>query len=454
MGQMAWQGLPWLIGLTLPVLVGRIRRRGDLAALTAILSVFCLSAHVVADPSADRFGIVALIGGLLVLNVGLWFAPAQVERMVLGTVRRPGAKIALSCLAASLVPFALAECVCRLLTEFHVLKYHRAIETVWRPGHDDWRLATITSDEKREPDPVLLWRPVPRPPFSSQRFKGPLAEVPKPADVVRVMCYGDSLTDGPPKGGWPTWLQQLLAAQPRNPSRHFEVLNAGVAGYSSHQGIARFLQEVDQYTPDVVLVSFGWNDAAQAIGQPDKSFRIPPWPVVYCQRALVRYRAYLVLMYYSRGWRTGPPVPSSGPLLHRVSVEDYLANMERFRAEAQARGIPIAFLTRPHRCPPVELSKQSTWRASVPEYNSAMIKWARKSGAVLLDVQRVFEQLPASLFVDECHFTPAGYERMGRLVLDQLLRMPASPLRPALPGGNSRPTRQVTDSGTSRSRVS
>jgi len=429
MSRTAWEGLPWLIGLAVPWLIGRIRRRSDLAALTAIVSVLCVSAHVLADPSADRFGIAILIGGLLVLNLGLWFAPARLERVLLGTARRRSAKIVLSCLAATLIPLALAEGLCQVLTELHILKYHKAIETVWRPGHDDWRLATITGDESREPDPVLLRRPVPRPPFTSQRFKGPLAEVPKPAKVVRVMCYGDSLTDGPPKGGWPAWLQRLLAAQPVEPRRRFEVLNAGVAGYSSHQGMRRFLQEVDRYTPDLVLVSFGWNDAADASGQPDKSFRIPPWPLVACQRALVRYRSYLVMMYYSQGWRKHPPVANPGPLEHRVSVEDYLANLEQFRLEAQARGIPIAFLTRPHRCPPVELSKNSTWRGSVPAYNAALVRWARKNGAVLLDVQGTFERLPSTLFADECHFTPQGYEQMGRLVHAQLLKMSNGPLR-------------------------
>ena len=94
------------------------------------------------------------------------------------------------------------------------------------------------------------------------------------------MCYGDSLTDGPPRGGWPSWLNRLLQEQGRAGGRRFEVMNAGVAGYSSHQGVLRFLQEVDRYQPDLVLVSFGWNDAAEAIGQPDKTFKIPPWPMV------------------------------------------------------------------------------------------------------------------------------------------------------------------------------
>ena len=406
MGGTACAGLPWLIAVACPWLIGRIRRRPDLAALTAIVSVLIASAHVVADPSADRFRIAILIGGLLVLDLGLWFSPARLERVLVAMVRRRQAKVVLSCLAATLVPLALAESVCRALTELRVLNYHKPIETVWRSGHDDWRLATITGDESREPDPVLLWRPVPRPPFTSQRFKGPLAAVPKPANVVRLMCYGDSLTDGPPRGGWPGWLQRLLAAQPNQPGLRFEVLNAGVAGYSSHQGMRRFLQEVDQFTPDLVLVSYGWNDAADASGQPDKSFRIPPWPVVNCQRALVRYRSYLVVMYYTQRWRARPPVASGGPLEHRVSVEDYLANLERFRLEAQSRGIPIAFLTRPHRCSPGELRKNPTWRGSVPEYNTAMVKWASRNGAVLLDVQGIFERLPATLFADECHFTP------------------------------------------------
>jgi lysophospholipase L1-like esterase len=234
------------------------------------------------------------------------------------------------------------------------------------------------------------------------------------------MCYGDSLTDGPPKGGWPTWLNVLLNRQPPLPGQHFEVINAGVAGYSSHQGLLRFLQEVDTYQPDLVLVSFGWNDPAEAIGQPDKSFRPPPGPIVACQRAVVRYRAYLVLMYYTRGWRTPPPATDGGPHHPRVSLEDYLANLQRFRDEAQARGIPIVFLTRPHKVAPEVLSRDPTWRSTVPRYNAALVEWAGHHDVPLIDVQHWFEQLPTTLFSDECHFTPEGYQRMAEMVRDRL----------------------------------
>jgi lysophospholipase L1-like esterase len=268
---------------------------------------------------------------------------------------------------------------------------------------------------------VLLWRPVTHGPFNAQRFKGPLAEIPKPAGVFRVMCYGDSLTDGPPRGGWPSWLGGLLAEQGEAAGRRCEVLNAGVAGYSSHQGVLRFLQEVDRYQPDLVLVSFGWNDAAEAIGQPDKTFRIPPWPMVLTQRALVRYRSYLVLMYYSQKWRAEPPAASPSPISPRVSVPDYLANMDRFRAEAARRGISIAFFTRPHKLSPLELRRNSTWRALVPGYNEALRTWGRENNVTVLDAQQYFEKLSPDLFSDECHFTPQGYERMARLVREELI---------------------------------
>jgi lysophospholipase L1-like esterase len=238
------------------------------------------------------------------------------------------------------------------------------------------------------------------------------------------MCYGDSLTDGPPEQGWPSWFQTLLNDQPPITGRRFEVINAGVAGYSSHQGLLRFLQEVDEYHPDLLLVSFGWNDAAEAIGQPDKTFQIPPWPLVWCQRTLIRYRAYLVLMYYSRGWRVQPPAVEAGPCIPRVSVEDYVANMEHFQDEARKRGIPIAVLTRPHKLSPEALIHNTGWRGSVPKYNTALVEWAGHRRVPVIDGQRFFQQLPSTLFSDECHFTSDGYRRMAEFVREQLVVEP------------------------------
>ena len=423
-----WECFFWLLVVGFPWRLARDRGRRDFATVLVLVSVSYASAFVIVAPARDRLETAIAVCGLLAIDLCAWLIPLSIERRLLAMARSGPAKALVACLVASLVPLAMSEWICRVLTDCHVLKYHQGIQTVWRAGNDDWRLATITGDESREPDPVLLWRPAARKPYSSQRFKSPPAAVPKPPDTMRVICYGDSLTDGPPKGGWPTWLQKLLAQQPPGPGRRFEVLNAGVAGYSSHQGLLRFLQEVDRYDPDVILVSFGWNDAAEAVGQPDKSFRLPAWPLIVTQRALVRYRAYLVLMHYAQKWRN-EPAAGSGPAQARVSVEDYLTNLERFRSEASTRGIPIVFLTRPHKLPAAELGKNATWRRIGASVQRRPGRVGRAAKRPLAGRAAVLRAASKALFADECHFTPQGYERMGELVCDALVGRPDGLLR-------------------------
>ena len=74
----------------------------------------------------------------------------------------------------------------------------------------------------------------------------------------------------------------------------------------------------------------------------------------------------------------------------------------------------------------------------MPRYNAALTDWTRSRRLPLIDVQRVFEELPTSLFSDECHFTPQGYQRMAELVRDRLLEKPDDLLR--LAGDLSLPT--------------
>ena len=107
----------------------------------------------------------------------------------------------------------------------------------------------ITGDEDREPDPVLWWRPVARKPFNSQRFKGRLAESAQAArcgagHVLRRLAHRR-----PAQGRVAHLAQWPLEPRPPVPGRRVEVINAGVAGYSSYQGLLRFLQEVTGTSP-------------------------------------------------------------------------------------------------------------------------------------------------------------------------------------------------------------
>ncbi len=310
------------------------------------------------------------------------------------------------------IPFGALELAAQVLTDTGLVSYYVPFRTVAADTgglSEDWRRFHITVDSYREPDPVLFWRPLPVAPYTAQRFKGPLVEVPKPPRVLRIMAYGDSNTDGPDQGGWPAELQRLLENGIR---RRVQVLNAGVSGYSSLQGLRRFRQEARRYQPDVVLVSFGWNDLPEALGKPDKDFQVSPLAPV--QRGLLRYRFYLML----RHQLTAAPQASAGTE-PRVSLADYATNLAAFGEEGKRHGATVVLLTRPHRATPREIQDNPTWRRDVPKYNEALRRVARNAGIPAVDVQRAFEGRQ-DLFSDECHFTTEGHRLMAELLHREL----------------------------------
>lgn len=76
-----------------------------------------------------------------------------------------------------------------------------------------------------------------------------------------VVMFGDSIT----AGHWPALVAERLQASTTH--RNIRVVNAGVGGNTSREGLARINQDVLAHKPDVVTVEFGGNDATD---QPDR----------------------------------------------------------------------------------------------------------------------------------------------------------------------------------------
>jgi lysophospholipase L1-like esterase len=124
-----------------------------------------------------------------------------------------------------------------------------------------------------EADPQRFWRlksgleiPASHGPFwggkiSNQLgFRGPEISTGRPAGTTRIACFGDSTTFGLGVAAADAWPARLEAGLNAGDSGRFEVINAGVPGYTSYQGLKYMEQQLPILKPDVVLATFGNND--------------------------------------------------------------------------------------------------------------------------------------------------------------------------------------------------
>lgn len=108
--------------------------------------------------------------------------------------------------------------------------------------------------------------------------------VPKSPSVFRIIVLGGSTVEGDGATGslnaLPAELLQVLArgyAPTEGPLRRFEVINAGVGGYMSHQELLYYLSELRFFEPDLVISYNGWNDESRVNGEMARSGTSYPW---------------------------------------------------------------------------------------------------------------------------------------------------------------------------------
>jgi hypothetical protein len=113
-------------------------------------------------------------------------------------------------------------------------------------------------------DPDLIWKPRPGADvFNAEGFRGPLMGRAKDPGRLRIITIGDSNTlgwAGPEGPNWPQSLGRLIAER----GIEADVVNGGVWGYSSLQGLARLRQAVSAPTMPFRWLSRTGNSAARA----------------------------------------------------------------------------------------------------------------------------------------------------------------------------------------------
>lgn len=300
--------------------------------------------------------------------------------------------------AASVVALGVGEVALRLIGfEYSPLQIAPLLPSDWRYYHS-------LTDEHFVFDPYLIWRPKPSfDIFNAQGYRGAELPAEKAPGEFRVLAVGDSNTLGWNNGGpnWPEYLEQLLAADHKG----VHVVNAGVWGYSSFQGLRR-LERSLSLQPDLVLVSFGSNDALP----------VAMTDVAYARRVsatgtLGRSRLGQLLL---QAW-DGVTFSHAEQTVDRVPIDQYEANLHEFVRMGREHGFEVVLLTRPF----IGDIPVGSWKSDGRRNNRATLRVAEEEGVLAIDVYDAFVTQP-KLFADESHFTEEGHRLAARLIYERI----------------------------------
>jgi acyl-CoA thioesterase I len=82
---------------------------------------------------------------------------------------------------------------------------------------------------------------------------------------VTIVAFGDSITVGfAVRRGFPSFWKQMLAE--KYPEARVEMINSGISGDTSMDGLARLDWAALSYKPDLVTINFGINDCVLGLG--------------------------------------------------------------------------------------------------------------------------------------------------------------------------------------------
>lgn len=185
----------------------------------------------------------------------------------------------------------------------------------------------------------------------------------KPAGVVRIFALGDSVTFGHGVSDEETFASRLgemlrTGSGKRRPA--VEVINAGVIGHTSLQGVRLLELKVLPYGPDVVIAGYALNDSLRFERHWDgwgsrtiaEIGRVPGW-IVWTRNVMfnrVSLFRWALKGYYearSRIWYAGNPGFDWSQVRKAVPPESYVRNLERFAELGQEHGFMVVYLVAP-----------------------------------------------------------------------------------------------------------
>ncbi len=210
----------------------------------------------------------------------------------------------------------------------------------------------------QERNPLLLWKFRPNVHKSifqtnSQGLLGHEISISKPANTYRILLLGDSAPVGlglyKREEVFGEQLTEIL--NQRKPDKKHELINAAVLGYTSLQGLTYLRNYGLKYSPDLIVVYFGNNDASKNGYISDKELmsRNPQFLGflgTLNQLATYRFLKELILPIKA-SFENRLKRSESRLVVVRVSPEEYYQNIEEMIKLAKANNIKIILINVP-----------------------------------------------------------------------------------------------------------
>jgi len=170
--------------------------------------------------------------------------------------------------------------------------------------------------------------------LNSQGFRDTEFSAAKRPSAFRIICLGDSWTFGTNVGQEETYPQQLQKLLKQEfPEADFEVLNLGVLGYTSYQGLELIKHHIMNLAPDLLVIGYAMNDASIA-GYRDKDLAASPRTAKPWDKQLgeiaERSETYKLMRYLVKLLTDRPPLLGDHiKALHEADTGDWWGSSER-----------------------------------------------------------------------------------------------------------------------------
>ena len=231
---------------------------------------------------------------------------------------------------------------------------------------------------------------------NSLGYRSPEFDLLKPPGTIRIVCFGDSSTFGigaEMEDSWPALLEDQL--NDRGEQR-FQVINAGVPGYTSHQGFLHMRQEVDRLQPDIVFASYANNDFwrwgdrtdeqhARRFDSPSLHSRLMHSRLLQVVDQFARPKAELTASAWAQS-TTFNYVSPNDSWVPRVPLEQFETNIGGMCDLCESRSIPMALVLWPD-----QPQAAGQWSPRI-EYQNSLKKGATKRGVEQADVVSIFQR--------------------------------------------------------------